>query len=76
MTLWVIRRGQQGEWEDIDREYKPGYFVYSRPVRWLFDRCPREYFGDWLSRPHTTIYPVQERDAEQRVRELIRKPLT
>lgn len=60
--------------QEYKPEYKSKYFIYSRPVRWLLDRCPRDRFGNWFNRPHTTIHPVQEKDAEARVRELIENP--
>ncbi|GBD07880.1 hypothetical protein HRbin22_00106 [Candidatus Thermoflexus japonica] len=63
-------RGPAEEWPDL-RGYQPGYFIYSRPVRWLHGRFPRDRLGNWTNRPHTTIYPVEERDAEKRVREWI-----
>lgn len=67
-------RGPAQERPDL-RIYKPGYFVYGRPVRWLMDRVPRDLFSAWINRPHTTIHPVREEGAEESVRERIRTSL-
>ncbi len=90
MTLRVIRGGQQGEWEDIDLEQgiivihsRATGLLEASDVDGLRKRIQNAYpekreetIGLWAKWSYYFLHEMQvgDKDAEQRVRELIENP--